>query len=76
MAGVCVDGGDDAIMLVAADAARDVAEVVSTDVANVDVAVLVRLCVRRSSYPHFRQYPRIRDTGMAFHTLRHISSFR
>ena len=71
-----MDGDDDAVMLVAADAARDVAEVVSVDVANVDAAVLVRLCVRRYSYPHFCQYPRIRDTGMAFHTLQHISSFR
>ena len=49
--GGCVDGGDDTIMLVAADAARDVAEVVSVDVVNVDAAVLVRLCVHRSSYP-------------------------
>ena len=72
---MCVDGGDNAIMLVAADAARNVAKVVSMNVANVDVAVLVHLYKYHFSYPHFCQYPRICDTGMAFHTLWHISSF-
>ena len=73
--GRCVDGGDDTIMLVAANAARNVAKVVSTNVANVDVAVLVHLCVHCSSYPYFCQYPRICDTGITFHTLWYISSF-
>ena len=72
--GGCVDGGDDAVILVAANAVRDVAKVVSMDVVNIDAAVLVCLCVH-SSYPQFCQYPRIHDTGMVFYTLWYIPSF-
>ena len=68
---VRVDGGDAAVLV-----AVDATVVVSADAGDVTQVVVVRLRVRRSSYSHFRQYPRICDGGMAFHTSRQISSFR